>query len=42
MLCGALYPAVLVMAEGGSRTARPGWLDDTAEARFFVRTVSAF
>ena len=33
MLCGALYPAVLVMEEGGPRTARPTWLDDTAQAR---------
>ena len=31
MLCGALYPAVLVMGEGGPRTARPIWLDESAE-----------
>ena len=31
VLCGALYPAVLVMGEGGPRTARPTWLDESAE-----------
>ena len=31
VLCGALYPSVLVMAEGSGRHSRPSWLDDSAE-----------